>query len=44
MDLTKYTKLCAWYENCKALKGWEENDDGAKFFGDIIKSKLQESF
>lgn len=41
-DISSYKNLSAWYENCKALPGWEENNTGAKAFGDRVKGNLKE--
>jgi hypothetical protein len=43
-DLKKFVNLSAWYERCKQLPGYAENDEGAKMLGDAIKEKLTEPF
>ncbi|CAD7079718.1 unnamed protein product [Hermetia illucens] len=43
-DISEYKNLAAWYENCKSLPGFEENDEGAKVFGGAVKGKLKEGF
>lgn len=42
-DLSKFTKLNCWYEKCKTLPGFNENDEGAKVFGLKVKGNLSES-
>lgn len=42
-DLSKFKKLSSWYEKCKSLPGFEENDEGAKVFGLKVKGNLTES-
>ena len=41
-DIGKYPNIAAWYERCKQLKGFEENDAGAKQFGDKVKAALED--
>lgn len=42
MNLENYSNVNSWYDRCKALKGWDENDAGAKIFGGIVKKNLEE--
>lgn len=42
-DLSQYSKLSSWYEKCKTLPGFGENDEGAKVFGLKVKGNLTES-
>lgn len=41
-DVSKYTKVAAWYERCKSLSCFKENAEGAKMLGDVFKSHLEE--
>uniref|UniRef100_U5EYR3 glutathione transferase n=1 Tax=Corethrella appendiculata TaxID=1370023 RepID=U5EYR3_9DIPT len=41
-DISGYKNLAKWYENCKSLPGFAENEAGAKLFGDAVKSKLDD--
>lgn len=43
-DLSAYPRIAAWYERCKRLKGWAENEAGAKAFAERVTSKLTEKF
>jgi hypothetical protein len=43
--LEKHENLKRWYEQCKTdVKGFDENDIGAKLFGEKVKSLLVERF
>lgn len=43
--LDDYPNLKRWFGQCeKDVKGYQENDDGAKVFGDKVKSLLQDKF
>lgn len=43
--MNDYPNLKKWYEQCeKEVKGYKENDDGAKIFGDKVKSGLTDKF
>lgn len=41
-NFSKYPKLSAWYERCKALPCYKENAVGARLMGDMFKSRLEE--
>lgn len=34
-----YTKLMAWFERCKELKGFEENYKGGKMVATLLKMR-----
>ncbi|XP_055606349.1 glutathione S-transferase 4-like [Uranotaenia lowii] len=44
VDLTKFPRLAAWYENCKSLKGYEEDQQLAAQGGVYFKSLLTQGF
>jgi len=41
-NLSKFKNITEWYERCKTLPGWQENDDGARGYGERIRSLLQD--
>lgn len=41
-DLSKYPRLAAWYENCKVLKGYEDDQAVAQQIGAYFKSLVTE--
>lgn len=41
-DITKHSRLSAWYERCKALPCYKENAAGAKLLGEMFQSRLEE--
>lgn len=43
-DVSEYKNISAWYERCRGLPGFDENDKGAKVFGEAVKGKLKEKF
>lgn len=44
-SLTDYPNLKRWFAQCATdVKGYQENDDGAKVFGDKVKSLLHDKF
>ncbi|XP_058116480.1 glutathione S-transferase 1-1-like [Anopheles ziemanni] len=44
LDLTKYKRLNEWYENCRQLKGYEDEQEVARQIGVFIRSKFPEGF
>lgn len=42
-DISKYKNIAAWYERCKSLPGFEENNDGGKIFGERVRSRLEDT-
>lgn len=42
MNLENYPNVNHWYEKCKTIKGWDENDAGAQIFGGTVKKNLEE--
>jgi len=38
--LSKYPNVQTWYEQCRTLPGYEENDAGAIMFGGKVKGGL----
>lgn len=42
-DISGYENLVKWYEQCKTIPGYEENDKEAKLYGEKIKCKLTNS-
>jgi hypothetical protein len=41
-NISAYPNIQKWLENCKAVPGYEENQQGAEGFGNFLKSKLDE--
>lgn len=41
-DLSKYSNVEDWFERCKAIPGCDESLEGAKMFGERVKSCLQD--
>uniref|UniRef100_A0A182X0M1 glutathione transferase n=1 Tax=Anopheles quadriannulatus TaxID=34691 RepID=A0A182X0M1_ANOQN len=39
-----YANISGWYERCRELAGFDENEEGASFLGNAFKSKLEEQF
>lgn len=41
-DISKHTPIVNWLERCKnEIKGYKENEEGAKIYGSAISSKLK---
>jgi glutathione S-transferase len=43
-NISKHCNLSRWYEQCKSLKGFDENEVGANEVGKFFKTKLGEQF
>lgn len=43
-SLSPYKNVAAWYERMKTVPGYEENDEGAKMWGNKVKSSLEDKF
>uniref|UniRef100_A0A336LLK3 glutathione transferase n=1 Tax=Culicoides sonorensis TaxID=179676 RepID=A0A336LLK3_CULSO len=41
---TKFPNIWTWYQRCKSLAGYEENEEGARSIGNMFKGKLTEPF
>lgn len=39
-DISKYKNIAEWYDRCKSLPGFEENNEGGKIFGERVRSRL----
>ncbi|XP_058453689.1 glutathione S-transferase 1-1-like [Malaya genurostris] len=44
VDLSEFPNITTWYDRCKSLPGYDENEQGATAYGVAIKSKLDEPF
>uniref|UniRef100_A0A182PZ89 glutathione transferase n=1 Tax=Anopheles epiroticus TaxID=199890 RepID=A0A182PZ89_9DIPT len=40
LDLSKYPRLNEWYESCRVLKGYEEDQEAARQVGEYFRSKF----
>ncbi|CAO1403684.1 unnamed protein product [Diamesa tonsa] len=44
-SITKYPNIERWYNQCRTdVKGFDENEQGAKFFAERVTTKLEEQF
>jgi glutathione S-transferase len=43
-DITKHANLQRWYQQCKALPGFEENEAGAQEVGDFFQKIVGKQF
>ena len=43
-DITKYSRVTAWFERCKVLKGFEENEKSVETLGSMFKAMMKEGF
>ena len=44
LDLSQFKSLNAWFERCRALKGFEENEKSVEIMADGFKALLKEGF
>uniref|UniRef100_A0A336MU03 glutathione transferase n=1 Tax=Culicoides sonorensis TaxID=179676 RepID=A0A336MU03_CULSO len=44
VKLDDYPEIQRWYEQCKELPGFEENEEGAKGVGAMVKGKVTKGF
>lgn len=43
--MEKHPNLSRWYDQCKvSVKGFEENEEGARLYGEKLKSLLTDKF
>ena len=43
-DFSQHLNILAWYQRCRTLPGFDENEAGAKKLGQLFKSLLDEGF
>ncbi|CAO1321603.1 unnamed protein product [Diamesa serratosioi] len=43
-DFSHYTNILAWYQRCKLLPGFDENEAGAKELGNLFKDRIGQGF
>jgi glutathione S-transferase len=43
-EISKHQNLSRWYEQCRSLPGFEENENGAIELGKIFESQLGKQF
>lgn len=41
-DIRKFKNIQRWVEDCVSLPGYQENQDGAKLFGAMVKKNLKQ--
>ncbi|XP_058061030.1 glutathione S-transferase D7-like [Anopheles bellator] len=44
VSFDEFPNIDGWYERCQELPGTEENDEGAAFITNAVKSKLEEPY
>ncbi|XP_058448804.1 glutathione S-transferase 1-1-like [Malaya genurostris] len=42
LDLSQFPRLGTWYDNCKVLKGYQDEQTIARQFGDLFRSMVTE--
>lgn len=40
-DVSPYSNITSWIERCKTLPGADENESGAKIFGNAVLKNLK---
>lgn len=43
-SVAAYPNIAVWFERCRALRGFDENEEGARKFGARIAEKLVDKF
>ncbi|KAG5675612.1 hypothetical protein PVAND_005503 [Polypedilum vanderplanki] len=43
-DISKYTNLVRWFEKCKSIEGFDENNEAALKLGELFKSRVGNVF
>lgn len=41
-DISKFPNIERWVKDCASLPGYEENEEGAKAFGEAVKKNLKQ--
>ncbi|XP_058818472.1 glutathione S-transferase D4-like [Topomyia yanbarensis] len=44
LDLSRHPRLLAWYDNCKVLKGYQDDQEIAQQFGTLFRSMVTKGF
>lgn len=44
LDVTQFKRIAAWYDRCRSLPGFDENEEGAKILGNMTKEKVGHDF
>lgn len=39
-----YPNIVAWFDRCRSLRGFDENDEGARQFGAAVTKNLVDKF